>query len=69
MAKYGPIWEIIDQRWNNQFHCPIYAVGFFLNPSHYKALEGEALIGEVRDGLIKCLEHMVLNESEQLEIH
>ena len=24
MAKYGPIWEIIDHRWNNQLHHPIH---------------------------------------------
>jgi hypothetical protein len=27
------------------------------------------MTGEVRDGLIDCLEHMVSSESEQLEIH
>jgi hypothetical protein len=38
VAKYGPIWEIIDNRWNNQLHCPIHAVGYFLNPRyHYRA--------------------------------
>ncbi len=29
VAKYGPNWEIIDQRWNNQLRRPIHAVGFF----------------------------------------
>ena len=33
VATYGPIWEIIDRRWNNQLHCPIHAAGYFLNPS------------------------------------
>eukprot|EP00253_Pinus_taeda_P033455 PITA_33455 len=32
VAKYVPIWEIIDQRWNNQLHRPIDAADFFLNP-------------------------------------
>eukprot|EP00253_Pinus_taeda_P014300 PITA_14300 len=47
VAKYGPIWAIIDERWNNQFHCPIHAAGYFLNPQyHYKAKESGALRGE-----------------------
>eukprot|EP00253_Pinus_taeda_P014717 PITA_14717 len=44
VAKYGPIWAIIDERWNNQLHRPMHAVGYFLNPRyHYKALEARAL--------------------------
>eukprot|EP00253_Pinus_taeda_P027527 PITA_27527 len=70
VAKYGPIWEIIDQRWNNQLQCPIHAVGIFLNLRyHYKALEAEALTGEVRDGLIECLSRMIPKESDHLVIH
>eukprot|EP00253_Pinus_taeda_P022551 PITA_22551 len=39
VAKYGPIWAIVDERWNNQLHCPIHADEYFLNPRyHYKAL-------------------------------
>jgi hypothetical protein len=70
VTKYGPIWEIIDRRWNNQLHRPIHATGYFLNPRyHYIAQLGEELNGEVRDGLYECLERMVPSESEQLEIH
>ena len=50
VGKYGPIWEIIDQRWKNQLHHPIHAAGYFLNPRyHYKAQETGALTGEIRD--------------------
>eukprot|EP00253_Pinus_taeda_P028843 PITA_28843 len=70
VAKYGPIWAIIDERWNNQLHRPIHAVGYFLNPRyHYKAKESGALRGEVRDGLIDCIDRMIPLESDQLEIH
>ena len=42
LAKYGWIWEIIDNRWNNQLHRLIHAVGYFLNPKyHYKARLGD----------------------------
>eukprot|EP00253_Pinus_taeda_P010769 PITA_10769 len=70
VAKYGPIWAIIDERWNNQLHRPIHAAGYFLNPRyHYKAKESGALRGEVRDGLIDCIDRMIPLESDQLKIH
>eukprot|EP00253_Pinus_taeda_P036722 PITA_36722 len=70
VAKYGPIWAIIDERWNNQLHRPIHAAWYFLNPRyHYKAKESRALRGEVRDGLIDCIDRMIPLESDQLEIH
>ena len=70
MAKYGPIWETIDNRWNNQLHRPIHAAGHFLNPRyHYRVQLGDDLTGEVKDGLYECLERMVPDESEQMEIH
>jgi hypothetical protein len=70
VTKYGPIWDIIDRRWNNQLHRPIHATGYFMNPRYrYRAQLGEDMTGEVRDGLIDCLERMVPSESEQLEIH
>eukprot|EP00253_Pinus_taeda_P005938 PITA_05938 len=70
VAKYGPIWAIIDERWNNQLHRPIHAAGYFLNPQyHYKAKESGALRGEVRDGMIECIECMIPLESDQLEVH
>ncbi|KAF1896197.1 hypothetical protein Lal_00027263 [Lupinus albus] len=34
--SYLPIWEIIDQRWDNQLHRPLHATGYYLNPKlHY----------------------------------
>eukprot|EP00253_Pinus_taeda_P014606 PITA_14606 len=70
VAKYGPIWAIIDERWNNQLHRPIHAAGYFLNPRyHYKAKEAGALRGGVRDGLIDCIDRMIPLESDQLEVH
>eukprot|EP00253_Pinus_taeda_P016915 PITA_16915 len=70
VAKYGPIWAIIDERWNNQLHRPIHAAGYFLNPRyHYKAKESGALRGEFRDGMIECIERMIPLECDQLEVH
>ncbi|KAH9291633.1 hypothetical protein KI387_043179, partial [Taxus chinensis] len=70
VTKYGPIWEIIDNRWNNQLHRPIHAAGYFLNPRyHYRAQLGEDQTREVKDGLYECLERMVPDERQQLEVH
>jgi hypothetical protein len=35
VTKFGPIWDIIDHRWNNQLHRPIHAAGYFLNPRYH----------------------------------
>eukprot|EP00253_Pinus_taeda_P029418 PITA_29418 len=70
VAKYGPIWAIIDERWNNQLHRPIHAAGYFLNPQyHYKAKATGALKGEVRDGLVDCIDCMIPLQCDQQEIH
>eukprot|EP00253_Pinus_taeda_P033448 PITA_33448 len=70
VANYGPFWAIIDERWNNQLHRPTHAAGYFLNPRyHYKAKATGALRGEVRDGLIDCIDRMIPLECDQLEIH
>lgn len=70
VAKYGPIWEIIDQIWNNQLHRPAHTTGHFMNPRyHYKAMEARYLTGEVRDGLIDCIDRMIPKETDQLEVH
>lgn len=69
LAKYGPILAIIDERWKNKLHHPIHAAVYFLNPRyHYKAKETRALMGEVRDGLIDCIDCMIPLESDYMEI-
>ena len=69
VAKYGPIWEIVDRRWNNQRHRPIHADGYFLNPRyHYRYHIDQYLSGEIANGLYSCLERMVPNEVDQLVI-
>ena len=49
---------------------PIHAAWYFLNPQyHYKAKATGALKGEVRDGLIDCIDRMIPLKCDQLEIH
>ena len=35
---YGPIWDIINRRWQNQLHKPIYAAAYYLNPAYISFL-------------------------------
>eukprot|EP00253_Pinus_taeda_P027736 PITA_27736 len=70
LVKYGRIWEIIDNKWNNQLHRLIHAARYFLNPKyHYKDRLGDLHDGEVNTRLIDCLERMVPTHADQLEIH
>eukprot|EP00253_Pinus_taeda_P004298 PITA_04298 len=49
VAKYGPIWAIIDERENNQLHHPIHAAGYFLNPSKATSTFGKNLAKIARE--------------------
>lgn len=70
IAKFGPIWDMINNKWNNQLLCPIHATWYFLNPRyHYRVDFGEDQSGEVKDGLYECLECIVLDECQLLKIH
>ena len=52
VAKYSPIWEIIDNKWNNQLHRPIHVVRYFLNPRYYYITQlSEDQTSKVKDGL------------------
>jgi len=31
-AKYMPLWDIIDARWDMKFHSPLHVARYFLNP-------------------------------------
>ena len=33
--KYGPLWDIIDRRWQNQLHSPIHAAAYYLNLAYH----------------------------------
>ena len=49
--KYGFIWDIIDERWNDKLKTPLHKAGYYLNPFFYyenKAeLEEEVFVAAV----------------------
>eukprot|EP00253_Pinus_taeda_P001619 PITA_01619 len=62
VAKYGPIWAIIDERWNNQFHRPIHAVGYFLNPRATGCECNWSIIERIHTKKRNCLDQKWLND-------
>ncbi|XP_068503640.1 uncharacterized protein [Phaseolus vulgaris] len=55
--SYTPLWEIIDQRWDNQLHRPLHAAGHYLNPILHYHPDFKADY-EVKRGMYECLERM-----------
>ena len=53
--KYGPNWDIIDRRWQNQLHKPIHAATYYINPA-YRFREDFKADEEVLSGLYTDIE-------------
>ncbi|XP_028118824.1 uncharacterized protein LOC114316360 [Camellia sinensis] len=54
--KYKEIFEIIDQRWDIQLHCPLHAAGFYLNLSLFYKDSNVAKDKEIMTGLYQYKE-------------
>ncbi|XP_058746821.1 uncharacterized protein LOC131619774 [Vicia villosa] len=64
-SKYKVVFEIIDKRWESQFHHPLHSASHYLNPEYYYVkLEIESN-GKLVRGLRKCIE--TLSESDEVE--
>eukprot|EP00253_Pinus_taeda_P004553 PITA_04553 len=55
-AKYMPLWDIIDARWDRQLRSPLHVVGYFLNPQYCYDKSKFNEDGDVGRGLITCME-------------
>ncbi|XP_011627545.1 uncharacterized protein LOC105421529 [Amborella trichopoda] len=67
-AKYSPILEIIDIKWDRQLRRPLHAMGYYLNPKFCYAdayIEAKATI---MDGFNEFLEKLVPNPHIQDKI-
>ena len=60
--KYGPIWDIIDRRWQNQLHRRIHAAAYYLNPA-YRFLPDFRANKEVLTGLFTVMQKLGPNGS------
>lgn len=63
-SQYMPIWQVIDEIWDNYLHSPLHAAGYYLNPSLFYSSDfyGDA---EVAFGLLCCIVRMVKDQKCQ----
>ncbi|RVW49336.1 hypothetical protein CK203_073229 [Vitis vinifera] len=55
---YIVYWNIIDNRWEQQWHVPLHAAGFYLNPKFFYSIEGD-IHNEIVSGMLDCIERLV----------
>ncbi|OMO65882.1 putative Zinc finger, BED-type [Corchorus capsularis] len=69
---YMVYWNIIDHRWEQQRHLPLYAAGFFLNPKFFYSSEGN-IQSDILSSMFDCIERLVpdINIQDRIikEIH
>jgi len=59
--------EIIDERWDKQFHSPLHAACYFLNAQyHYSPAFKDDV--KVKRGLQHCITRMVTDHEERSKI-
>ncbi|XP_010465091.1 PREDICTED: uncharacterized protein LOC104745526 isoform X1 [Camelina sativa] len=64
---YKPVWDVIDDVWNQHFGNPLHATGYFLNPASYYS--GHFHFGrDVCTGLVLSLAHMVKGLRQEVTI-
>ncbi|KAL5734665.1 hypothetical protein ACOSP7_032526 [Xanthoceras sorbifolium] len=61
--EYMVYWNIIDHWWEQQWHLPLHAAGFFLNPKFFYSIKGER--NEFLSGMLDCIERLVPDTVEQ----
>ncbi|KAK9913576.1 hypothetical protein M0R45_037387 [Rubus argutus] len=56
--EYMVYWNIIDQRWEQHWHFPLHAAGFYLNPKIFYSLEGD-IHNSILSGMYDCIERLI----------
>eukprot|EP00253_Pinus_taeda_P035984 PITA_35984 len=67
-AKYMPLWDIIDACWDRKLHSPLHASRYFLNPHYFYDKRKFNEDGEVRKGLMTCMERCFPNPEFQSHV-
>ena len=67
--SYEPVWEIIDQRWNNQLHRPLHAAAYYLNPQLHYEPNFRNDDAEVKEGLHTCMQRLVSDLAKRKKIN
>lgn len=55
---YVVYWNIIDNRWEWQWHVPLHAAGFYLNPKFFYRIEGD-IHNAIVSGMFDCIERLI----------
>ncbi|KAJ7963886.1 hAT transposon superfamily, partial [Quillaja saponaria] len=55
---YMVYWNIIDQRWEQQWKLPLQAAGFYLNPKFFYSVKDE-MHNKTMSGMFDCIERLV----------
>ncbi|XP_018438278.2 uncharacterized protein LOC108810674 [Raphanus sativus] len=64
---YEPVWDVIDDVWNNHLHSPLHVTGYFLNPGAFYSGDFSS-DHEVTTGFISSLVYMVKDCHVQAKI-
>ncbi|XP_054788847.1 uncharacterized protein LOC129299692 isoform X2 [Prosopis cineraria] len=55
---YIVYWSIIHHRWEQLWHHPLHAAGFYLNPKFFYSIQGD-MHNEILSGMFDCIERLV----------
>ncbi|MFS7995502.1 putative HAT dimerization domain, ribonuclease H-like superfamily [Helianthus anomalus] len=59
--SYKEIWDIIDEKWQNQMHRDLHATAYYLNPQ-FRWSPNVSNHPEIKLGLYRCMDRLVKNE-------
>lgn len=65
--RYQLVWDIIDQRWQRQFHSHLHAAAYYLN-LHYHYSDDFNPDVDIKLGLYSCLFRMIDDTKERAKI-
>lgn len=65
--RYQPVWDIIDQRYQLQFHSHLHAAAYYLNP-HYHHSDDFNPDVDIKLGLYTSLFRLITDAKERAEI-
>jgi hypothetical protein len=66
--RHMMLWDLIDTRWTGMLHRPIHAAALYLNPAFSYQCKFD-FDGEVMEGLIECINRMVLDVDTRMNIN
>ncbi|KAD5960576.1 hypothetical protein E3N88_12048 [Mikania micrantha] len=67
LSSYKEIWDIIDQKWENQMHRDLHAAAYYLNP-RFRWSPNVSEHQEIKRGLYNCMDRFVKNDDVYMKI-